>query len=131
MIAVSKTVSLYVKGMWHSYISSSLLYGKGELETKDFQADDVDSASQEKMLAYCLAFYDATWEFLRNPTLKLSADQVGHLLALEHSGNGVGFKDVEIGTPEIRKRLADAAREIGTVCLHVQDGKVSIAGGCN
>lgn len=122
MISIPRTVSLYVSTMWHYYLRSALLYSKGPALGP---IEKVETFVQEEILSDCQAFYNATWEFLRNPTFHWPAEQVGHLFALERSGLGGGFKDVERSTPEIREKLAKVAQSFSKLSLVKQDGQIT------
>lgn len=87
--------------------------GNGEEEPNDgFSPELIAQAAQD-----CAAFQEAHWD----DVLEYGVEEAGHDFWFTRNWHGVGYWENDHGTPEICKRLNDAAKAAGHLDIYVGD----------
>ncbi len=85
-----------------------------------FHWEDFDEDSRGRIVKDCAQFYEANKEDI----LAYGAEEAGSDYYFTRQGHGVGYWEEDHGTPEICKRLTEAAKTEGECYVDLNEGKL-------
>jgi hypothetical protein len=98
----------------------------GEPLDSNYSPDDLDSKTEDRMIADCKRFLDKTWKVLDETPDRVRGtpkmERAGMDFWFTRNGHGVGFHDD--WPDEVSDTLANVAHSFGEVNLYVHDGKI-------
>lgn len=101
--------------------------GGGDPLDKNYNADDIDTRTLDKMTADCRDFFVQNAADVRAAIEAYGKDDspgyAGHDFWLTRNGHGAGFWDGDL-PDELGERLTTAAKAFGECNLYVEDGKI-------
>lgn len=117
--------------LFESYVESALWSSNddnGEPLDANYDINDIDFATIERMKADCQSFYDAHCEVITSDNSPCRHNDpiihAGHDFWLTRNGHGAGFWDGD-WSKEAGERLTKASKEYGECNLYVgDDGKI-------